>query len=147
MNKGTSVQRPDLITYRNKRLQVRFNITETTVDHGNDGTMAQFNYNYVEVPQPIERKKIIVAMVRSFFDIDDEFALMNLDPQDTAYIEYRAHVEKCKLVADEVVEEVAPTVIQPVTDANTVAEIKTYLDLLNIDYLSTDLKADLLARI
>jgi len=46
-----------------------------------------------------------------------------------------------------VVEESTPIVIQPVTVANTVAEIKTYLDLSNIDYLSTDLKADLLARI
>jgi len=36
---------------------------------------------------------------------------------------------------------------KPVTDANTVAEIKTYLESLNIDYLSTDLKADLLARV
>jgi len=116
MNKGTSVQRPDLITYRNKRLQVRFNITETTVDHGNDGTMAQFNYNYVEVPQPIERKKVIVALVRSSFDIDDEFALMNLDPQDTAYIEYRAYVEKCRLIADEVIE--AITTFETLVDEN-----------------------------
>jgi len=102
MSNGTSNQRTDLIAYRNRNLQVRFNIRETTVDDGNGGTMAQFQYDYVEVLQPVDRKKIIVALIRSAFDVDDEFALMNLDPQDATYIEYRTHVDKCKLITDEV---------------------------------------------
>ena len=102
MGKGTSIQRPDLTVFRNQRLQVRFNIEEMTSDDGNGGTIKQFGYDYVEILQPIDRKKIIVALVRAAFDVDDEFALMNLDPQDTAYIEYRAFVDQYKAIADEV---------------------------------------------
>jgi len=102
MSNGTSNQRTDLIAYRNRNLQVRFNIRETTVDDGNGGTMAQFQYDYVEVLQPVDRKKIIVALIRSAFDVDDEFALINLDPQALAYIEYRDYVDRCKAIADEV---------------------------------------------
>jgi len=102
MGKGTSIQRPDLTVFRNRRLQVRFNITDATMDDGIGGTMAQFKYDYIEVSTPVDRKKIIVALIRSIFDVDDEFALMHLDPQDPAYIEYRAHVDKCKSIADEV---------------------------------------------
>ena len=102
MSNGTSVLRPDLTAYRNQRLQVRFNITDATMDDGIGGTMAQFKYDYIEVSTPVDRKKIIVALIRSIFDVDDEFALMHLDPQDPAYIEYRAHVDKCKSIADEV---------------------------------------------
>jgi len=72
------------------------------MDDGIGGTMAQFKYDYIEVSTPVDRKKIIVALIRSIFDVDDEFALMHLDPQDPAYIEYRAHVDKCKSIADEV---------------------------------------------
>ena len=102
MSNGTSVLRPDLIAYRNRNLQVRFNIRETTVDDGNGGTMAQFQYDYIEVSTPVDRKKLIVALVRSTLDVDDEFSLLNLDPQNPAYIEYRVHVDKCKAIADEV---------------------------------------------
>jgi len=102
MGKGTSIQRPDLTVFRNRRLQVRFNITDATMDDGIGGTMAQFKYDYIEVSTPVDRKKIIVALIRSIFDVDDEFALMHLNPQDPAYIEYRAHVDKCKSIADEV---------------------------------------------
>ena len=102
MGKGTSIQRPDLTVFRNRRLQVRFNITDATMDDGIGGTMAQFKYDYIEVSTPVDRKKIIVALIRSIFDVDDEFALMHLDPQDPAYIEYRAHVDKCKSIAGEV---------------------------------------------
>ena len=102
MSSGTSNQRPDLIAYRNRNLQVRFNIRETTVDDGNGGTMAQFQYDYIEVSTPVDRKKLIVALVRSTLDVDDEFSLLNLDPQNPAYIEYRVHVDKCKAIADEV---------------------------------------------
>ena len=102
MSNGTSVQRPNLTAYRNRRLQVRFNITDTTMDDGIGGTMAQFKYDYIEVSTPVDRKKIIVALIRSAFDVDDEFALINLDPQALAYIEYRDFVDRCKAIADEV---------------------------------------------
>jgi len=102
MGKGTSIQRPDLTVFRNRRLQVRFNITDATMDDGIGGTMAQFKYDYIEVSTPVDRKKIIVALIRSIFDVDDEFALMHLDPQDPAYIEYRDFVDRCKAIADEV---------------------------------------------
>ena len=102
MNTGNSIEIPALFTYRNRKLQIRYNIQSVEVPEENGTTATRYNYDYVEVPPPVTRKAVIDAIVRNRYDVNDEFALVSLPPTDPEYITYRKHVDQAKAIADEV---------------------------------------------
>jgi len=99
MKYGSSVDMPPAFVISGGRVQYRFNIRQVTKDRGN-GPETYYKYDYVEFPGPVTRKALIDALVRSRFDINDEFKLAALDHSDPEYIAYREWVEESKAIAD-----------------------------------------------
>jgi len=119
------------------KYQVRYNVTDHQRDDMGE-TITEKKWNYVIVDE-LTRKKIIDALIRAKYDVNDEFSLVAKPDTDADYIAYRAYVENCKAIADDI--------LAVVTDANTKAEIKAYMDAYGIAYNSGDTKDDLLVKI
>ena len=101
MDKGASIQKPDLVATRNGKIQVRYNVQAVTVGEGED-QRDEYQYEYIEVNQNPTRKQVIDTLVRAKYDVNDEFALLALPGTDQKYIDYRAFIASCKVIADEV---------------------------------------------
>ncbi len=102
MGKGASIQKPNLVAFRNGMIQIRYNVQPVTVGEGDD-KRDEYKYDYVEIQQPATRKQIIDTLIRTKHDVNDEFALLALSNTDPEYIAYRDFIMECKTIADSVI--------------------------------------------
>jgi len=101
MDKGASIQKPDLVAARNGMVQIRYNVQSVTVGEGDD-QRDEYQYQYIEVNPNSTRKQIIDALIRAKYDVNDEFGLLALPYADPEYVAYRDFIADCKTIADEV---------------------------------------------
>ena len=103
---GSSKECPAIFVNTRGLTQFRYNIREVTRDI--DGQSETFHrYDYVEFAGDVSRKVLIDALVRTRYDINDEFAL-TAKPHDSAeYLDYRQFVDECKAIADAAIENIS----------------------------------------
>ena len=139
---GYSTDTPQTLVESRGKTQLRYNVQDyERKDEGE--VIIEKRFEYVWIEGEVTRKKMIDALIRDKYDINDEFATLQLPNTDQEYIDYRDFVAECKAIADKAIE---PVETRP-TESNLVAEIKEYMDTIGIAYNSSDTKADLLQKI
>ena len=134
---GYSTEVPQILVKSRGKTQLRFNVQDYERTDG-DEVITEKQFEYVWIEGEVTRKKMIDALIRAKYDVNDEFNLVAKDHASADYIAYRDYVDECKVIAD--------SVLVP-TSENTKAEIKAYMDENGIEYNSGDTKQDLLTKI
>jgi len=105
MRSGSSKRFPKKVIERNGNIQIRINVTKVAYQDEQELDKIRYDYDYIELAQPISRKTIIDTLVRDRYDVNDEFAMVALPANDPEYVEYREYIGNCKIIADEVLSE------------------------------------------
>ena len=143
---GYSTDTPQTLVESRGKTQLRYNVQDYE-RKDEDEVIIEKRFEYVWIEGEVTRKKMIDSLIRAKYDINDEFATMQLPNTDQEYIDYRNFVAECKAIADKAIESVEVETAPRPTESNLVAEIKEYMDTIGIAYNSSDTKADLLQKI
>ena len=136
---GYSTETPQTLVESRGKTQFRYNVQDyERADEMTDVVITEKQFEYVWIEGEVTRKKIIDALIRAKYDMNDEFNLVAKDHDSADYIAYRDYVDECKVIADSVL---VPTM------ENTKAEIEAYMDANGIEFNGGDTKADLLQKI
>jgi hypothetical protein len=98
---GYSTETPQTLAPSRGKTQLRFNVKDyERTDEMTDTTVTEKQFEYVWIEGEVTRKKIIDALIRDKYDINDEFNVMAKSHTSLKYKEYRAFVDECKTIAD-----------------------------------------------
>jgi len=94
MKANSDTKPKQFIKARDKTL-FNFNITKTTKEDIDGTSRPSFDFEYVEIKGDVTRDKLVTAMIRDKYSIDEEFALINnkfknKDKTDPEYDNYQS---------------------------------------------------------
>ena len=99
---GQSDIYPDVKTFSNSLTQLRFDIQQIEKTDMNNKKYTIYQYNYIELTEPLTRGKIVDAIISSTYSKDSELALINNEietPGTAAYADYKLLRKHAKEVA------------------------------------------------
>ena len=96
---GYSTEMPQTLVKSRGKTQLRFNVQDFQRTDG-DEVITEKQFEYVWIEGEVTRKKIIDALIRAKYDVNDEFNLVAKSRNSNDYKAYRDYVDECKVIAD-----------------------------------------------
>lgn len=144
--KVTANEYPGLVLYLQGAMLISFNPEQITKE-GMNGTETMYQYDQVKVAVSSSRDQIIEAIMASRYTVGAELACINnKDAKPEDYEAYMAFRIQAKEISDQVLN--PDVAAAPVPDSTWLkADIQSWLTAHAIEWMSTMLKADLLALV
>ena len=96
-----SVDTPPIFIESHDVTQFCYNVRDYIQEEMDGKTVTHKQFNYVEIEGEITREKIIEALIRDKYDIDQESKIIAKSHNSTAYRKYKKFVNECEILADQ----------------------------------------------